>query len=83
MIQSRVIVLTIYQKDITNRFQKKTELSKKENDSVMKKLNVSYIKSKCRCPSLLIETNLFVKTKAHPLTSLGTTPLNLNSTLIG
>ena len=38
MIQSRVIVLTIYQKNITNRYQKKTELTMKENDNVMKKL---------------------------------------------
>ena len=50
---------------------------------VMKKLNLTSIKSKFRCPSLLIEINLFVNTKAYPLTSLGTTPSNLNSTLIG
>ena len=62
---------------------KKTELSTKEKDSVMKKLNVNSIKSKCRCPSLLIETNLFVKTRAYPFLSLGTTPSNLDSTLIG
>ena len=64
-------------------FLKKTELTLKENDNVMKKLNITYIKSKCRCPSLLIETNLLVKTKAYPLTSLGTNPMNLNSTSIG
>ena len=46
----------------------------KENKDVMKKVKITYINTKCRCPSLLIETDLFFKTKAYPLTSLGTTP---------
>ena len=62
---------------------KKTDLLMKENEDVMKKLNITYIKSNCRCQSLLIETNLFVRTKAYPLTSLGTIPLNINSPLFG
>ena len=33
--------------------------------------------------SLLIEINLFVKTKAKPFISLGTTPSKLNSTSSG
>ena len=49
----------------------------------MKNLKITYIKSKCRSPSLLTDTNLFAYTKAYPLTSLGTTPSILNSTLIG
>ena len=49
----------------------------------MKKLNITEIKSKCSCPSLFIETNEFVNTKAYPLTLLETSPSNLNSILIG
>ena len=55
----------------------------KQNDSVMKKLNITYINSKCSCPSLLILTNLFGNTKAYPLIPLRTTPSKLNFTLIG
>ena len=43
---------------------KKTDLTLKENKDVMKKINITKIKSKCRCPSLLIEFRLFVNTKA-------------------
>ena len=54
-----------------------------ENDSVMKKLKITEMKSKCFCPSLLIKTNLFVNTKAYPLISLGTTPSKFNFPLTG
>ena len=53
----------------------------KEIDSVTKKLNLN--KSKCRSPSLLLETSLFVNTRAYPFTSFGATPSNLKSFLIG
>ena len=43
---------------------KMRELTMKENDNVMKKLKITSFKSNIRCPSLLIEINLFVKTKA-------------------
>ena len=36
----------------------------KENNSVMEKVKINYIKSKCRCPSLLTDVNLFVNIKA-------------------
>ena len=59
----------------------RTELTMKEIDSVMKKLNITHIKSKCLCPSLLIENNLFVNAKTYPFKSFGTTPWNLSFTL--
>ena len=43
---------------------RKTELSLKENKDVMKKLNITQIKTKCLDPSLPILTNLFVNTRA-------------------
>ena len=61
---------------------KKTDLTMKKNKDVMKNLKITQIKSKSRCASLLKLTNLFVNTKAYPFISLGTTPSNLNSTLI-
>ena len=42
---------------------KKTNPTLKKNDDVMKKLNIAQIKSKFRCPSEPILTNLFVETK--------------------
>ena len=62
---------------------KKTQLTMKENDSFLKNLNITEIKSKFFYPSLLTLTNLFVNNKACPLISIGTTPSNINSTLIG
>ena len=62
---------------------KKTELTLKENKDGMKKIKITYFKSKCLLPSLLIEINLFVDSNAYPFISFGTTPSNLNSTLIG
>ena len=62
---------------------KKTELTMKENDGVMKKLHITSIKLKWRWPSLLILINPFVNTTAYPYIPAGTTPSNLNSTLIG
>ena len=58
---------------------KKTKLSMKENDSLMRNLNITWINSNCRCPSLLTDTNLFVNTKANPFTLFGKTPSNINS----
>ena len=43
---------------------RKTELSLKEKKDVMKKLNITQIKTKCLGPSLPILTNLFVNTRA-------------------
>ena len=51
-----------------------------ENKYVLRELNLK--KSKCRCQSLLIETNSFVNTKAYPFLSLGTTQSKLLSTLM-
>ena len=61
--------------------RKKTQLTLKENDSVKKNLYITWIKSKCFCPSLLTLTNLIVKTKAYQFIALGKTPSILNSTL--
>ena len=55
----------------------------KETDSVLKNSNITQIRSKLRCPSPVTDTNLFVKAKGYPFTSLETTPSNLNSTIIG
>ena len=57
-------------------------LTMEEYDSVMKKINTTQIKSKCFCAPLLIETNLFVYTRAS-FASFGTIPSNLKSTLVG
>ena len=62
---------------------KKTNLTSKENEAFMKKLNITQIRSKCFRPSELIETNLLVNSKAYLFISLGTTQSNSNSTLIG
>ena len=62
---------------------KKTELTMKENEDVMKKLNITQIKSKRRCPSLEIDIYLLVNTKAYPYIPPAATPSNLNSTFIG
>ena len=64
-------------------FLKKTELTMKESDSVMKKLNNTEMKSKWLWPSLDIVTNFFVSTKAYPYLPTGTFSEILNSTLNG
>ena len=46
---------------------KRTDLTMKGKKDVMRKLNITQIKSKCRCPSLLIEANLCVKSRANPV----------------
>ena len=43
---------------------KKTELTMKENEEVLNKLNKTQIQSYCFCPTLLADTNLFVNRKA-------------------
>ena len=43
---------------------KKSELTLRKIEDVRKKLNIFQIKSKCRWPSELMETNLFVNTRA-------------------
>ena len=45
-------------------FSKKTELPLEENDSVMEKLNITQIKSKRFCPSLLLLEKLLVNTNS-------------------
>ena len=81
LIQSRVINLINYQSLIMKPCWERQNLQKKENLGVVKKW--PYIKSKCLCPSLLTETNLFFNTKAYPFLSLGTKPSNLKFTLFG
>ena len=51
-------------------FSKKTELTLEENDSVMEKLNITQIKSKRFCPSLLLLEKLLDNTKAYTFMSL-------------
>ena len=41
------------------------------------------MRSKCLCPLLLMEMNLFIITRAYPITLSGTTPSKINSTLFG
>ena len=62
---------------------KRTKLTVKENDSAKDELKVTWIKSEGCCPSQLMETNLFVKTRAYPLLILGISASILNSTLVG
>ena len=45
---------------------KTTKLTMKKNDIVIKNLNITQIKSKSHCPSLLMLTSLFVKTEGKP-----------------
>ena len=64
---------------------KKKELTTEKNKEPLKKLNITQIKSNCLCPSLLIDTNLFVNKRACPnkFVAAGTAGLKSNLTLIG
>ena len=55
----------------------------KENKSVVNIWNLTYIKSKCRCPALPKETDLPNITDSNKFITRGTTPENLNSNLAG